>query len=203
MSGIASNLLADSNSAGLRPLSLEGKINRAAPQVHRWTFTGTVGAGTDQAPFYNLLTDVAEAGYTLGAPAFASSALYSAATATRYLADNPAPLRTMHFTGATGTGSATLLERTVVKFLRNTPDGAQQVEQVELSTFVDDRRYQVGILSVPINGEVMDGYTFARVNSPQGTPTANGYNLSFAWGATNDKRAEVPATRPAVVGRAG
>jgi hypothetical protein len=195
---IASSLLSDSANAGLKPLSLE-KINRAAPQTHRWTFTGAVGAATDQAPFYNLLTDVAEAGATLGTPAFASSASYSAATATRYIADCPAPLRTMHFTGAAGTGAATVLERTVVKFIRITPDGSEQREQIELSTFVSDQRFQTGVLSVPINGEVLDGYTYIRVLSPQGTPTANGYNLSFAWGATIDKRADVPAARPAVV----
>lgn len=199
---LAASMQADAANAGIKPLSLDGgKINRAAPQVHRWSVTGTVGAATlnDQAAYYNLLSDQLEGTNVAATPTFSSSARYSASTATRYIADNAAPLRLMHFTGAAGTGAATLLENTRVKFVRETPDGAQQFEQIELSTFVSPQRYQTGVLSVPINGEVLDGYTYVRVISPEATPTANGYSLSFAFGATNDKRAEVPAARAAVV----
>ncbi len=197
---IAASLLSDSANNGIRPLSLE-KVNRAAPQIHKWRFTSvTLASGTDQVPYYNLMADTAEGSNTLGAPTFTSSSVFSAATATRYIADNPAPLRLMHFTSATGAGAAVLLESSVLQFLRNTPDGASVRETVEMSTFVSPNRYQTGVLSIPINGEVMDGYTFVRVNSPQSAGTAAGYVLSFSWGATNDKRADVPATRAVTVG---
>lgn len=199
---IAASMMDNAANAGIKPLSLDGgKINRAAPQVHRWSVTGTVGAATlnDQAAFYNLLSDSLEGTNVAATPTFSSSSRYSAASATRYIADNAAPLKMMHFTGAVGTGAATLLESTVVKFVRETPDGSSQSEQIELATFVSPNRYQTGVLSVPINGEVLDGYTYPRVISPEGTPTANGYKLSFAFGATNDKRADVPAARAATV----
>lgn len=201
---IASSMMQNAADAGIKPLSLEGpggKINRAAPQVHRWTVSGTIGAASlnDQAAFYNLLADQLEGTNVAATPVFASTSRYSATTATRYIADNAAPLRMMHFTGAVGAGAATLLESTKVRFIRETPDGAQQFEQVELSTFVSPQRYQTGVLSVPINGEVLDGYTYVRVISPEALVTANGYTLSFAFGPTIDKRGDVPAARPAVV----
>jgi len=145
-----------------------------------------------------------ESGNTLGTPAFASSAFYTAAQATRYIADNSAPLTMAHFTRAAGSSSATLLAGTVLKFLRFVPDGDQQQEQIEASTYVSADRFDPTVLSIPIDGEVFDGYTFLRVNSPQATPVAAGYNLTFRFGPTLDRRAEVPGASGTVVkGTAG
>lgn len=184
----------DAASAGLRPLSLDN-IRRTAPQSHKWTFTGTAGAGSyDQAPFYNLLTDTAESSATLGAPSPAAGG-WSAATVARYIADNAAPLRNIHFSGAS---VDSLLENSTLRFIRKTPDVSEQVETIFLSTFVHDGRYQPKVLSVPINGEVLDGYTFVRVLSP-GAASPNSYTATFSFGSTNDKRAEVPPARAAVI----
>ncbi len=196
---IAASMLSGNANAGIKPLSLDGKINRAAPQVHQWTVAGTIGVLKDQTPFYNLLTDDLEGTNVAGVPTFASSTKYTAASATRYIADNLAPLRMMHFTGVAGTNSATVLETMKLLFKRFTPDGAAQTEQVLLSTFVTPNRFQTGVLSVPINGEVLDGYTYPIVVNDEGSAVAVAYTVSFAFGATNDPRADVPAARPAVV----
>lgn len=193
---IARSMMQPAVNSGVQPLSLDNKLGqRARAQTHKWTFTGTVGTGTDQAPFYNILTDVAESGNTLGSPAPAQSG-WSAAAVARFIADNPAPLVNMHFTGAT---TSTLLEGGVLTFVRKTPAGAQNVHDEQMSTFTSSMRYQPTILSIPIEGEVFDGYTYVRVKTAQATPTANGYNLTFTFGGTNDKRAEVPEAQAMVV----
>lgn len=189
---IAGSMLADADRAGLKSLSLDG-IRRAAPQAHRWTVAGTAAATTDQVAFYNLKADTTESGATAGTATPPSG--WSTAEIARYIADNPAPLRTMHFSGASADD---LLERTIIRFLRSTPDAAQQQETVFLSTYVHDGRFQPKVLSVPINGEVLDGYTYPRVLSP-GASGAQSYTLTFAFGATNDKRADVPPAGGAVV----
>jgi len=194
---IAANMLAPASSAGIRALSLDN-IKRAAPQSHKWAAAGAVGAGTDQFPFYNLITDTAESGATLGTPTVSAGG-WSVAQVTRYIADNPAPLRNMHFTGAAGGSASTLLENGTLRFLRSSPDVSVQQETIPLSTFVSADRYQTSVLSVPINGEVLDGYTFARVLTPQHGVTANSYVLTFNFGATEDRRASVPPASAAVI----
>jgi hypothetical protein len=196
---IASSMLASGGASGIKPLSLEGKINRLSPQVHQWTVEGEVGSGKDQTAFYNILVDEADGTNDEITPTFDSSDKYTSAAATRYIADVLLPLRMMHFTGASGTLSASVLETARLKFKRFMPDGAEQIEQVLLSTFVGPDRFQPTVLSVPINGEVLDGYTYPIVEAKQGDPTASGYSLAFAFGASNDPRADVPATRAAIV----
>lgn len=190
---IADSMMADAHNVGVKPLSLDG-IRRAAPAAHKWASGGTNGATTDQHAFYNLLTDTAESGATLGTPV-PSATGWTAATVARYIADNPSPLRNVHFSGAS---VSTLLEQSTLRFVRKTPDVSEQVETIFLSTFVHDMRYQTGVLSIPINGEVLDGYTFPRFLSP-GAATAPTFTVTFSFGATNDKRADVPGARAAVV----
>lgn len=195
---IADNInLRDAGNVGVRPVSLDN-IRRAAPQEHLWTVTGSAGAGgIDQMPFYNLLTDTAESGATLGAPTPPSG--WSTATMARYIADNPAGLRMIHLTNAS---VDRLFDNATLRFVRSTPDASAQTETVRCSTFVDNRRFDQRILSVPINGEVFDGYTFVRVLTA-GAASANSYTATFVWGASNDKRADAPATRAAVVAGPG
>lgn len=196
MSGFSAALKGSTTQSGLKPMGLDAtKFNRAAPQSVRWTFTGTVGSGTDQAPFYNVLADVAESGNTLGTPAPSDSA-WSAANATAYLRDNPAPLENVHLLAATATD---LFDRSVIKLVRRTPDGNEQTAKLDLGKFISDQRYQTNVLSVPVEGEPLDGWTYVRVNSPQRTVTANGYNAIFNFAESVDKRADLPAARGSVV----
>lgn len=197
MSDIAASVLADASQAGVRPLSLDN-LKRAAPQAHKWAVTGTVGASTrtDQTTFYNLLADTAKsATHDLVTPTAGVSG-WTAATIARYIADNPSPLVNMHFTDAS---LDSLLRGGSLEFVRNTPDGAAQSELVFMSRYAHDMQYQPKVLSVPINSEILDGYTFCRVLTAEATPTANSYNVTFTFGSTNDKRADVPLARPGVV----
>lgn len=193
---------APSSIGGVQRLSFDsqGRFERArvAPAKHKWNVTGTVGAATrtDQTPFYNLLTDVAKgATFDLVAPTAAVSG-WSAATIARYIADNASPLINMHFTGAS---SDTLLGDGTVEFIRKTPDGNDVTQPEFLSTFRHDMQYQPKVLSVPINSEVLDGYTYPRVLTAEATPTANSYALTFTFGPTLDKRADVPLAEAGVV----
>jgi hypothetical protein len=148
--------------------------------------------------FYNLLSDVAEAtNHILVAPTAPSG--WSPATMARYIADNPAGLRMIHLTQAS---VDRLFDDATLRFVRATPDVSTQTETVRCSTFVDNRRFDQRILSVPINGEVFDGYTYVRVIS-RGAATPNSYTATFVWGPSNDKRADAPATRAAVVAGPG
>lgn len=192
---IADNInLRDAAGVGVRPVSLDN-IRRAAPQEHLWTVTGTATAvQRDQMPFYNLITDVAEsASDILGAPTPPTG--WSTATMARYIADNAAALRMVHLTNAS---VDRLFDNGTFRFIRSTPDISVQQETVRLTTFVDNRRFDQRILSVPINGEVFDGYTFLRVLTA-GAASANSYTATFVWGSANDKRADAPAARAAVV----
>jgi len=196
---IADNInMRDAAGVGVRPVSLD-QIRRSAPQEHLWTVTGTANAvQRDQMPFYNLLTDVAESGSDiLGAPTPPSG--WSTATMARYIADNPAGLRMIHLTNAS---VDRLFDNAALRFVRATPDASDQKETVRCSTFVDNRRFDQRILSIPINGEVFDGYTFVRLITA-GAAVANSYTVTFVWGASNDKRADAPATRAAVVAGPG
>ncbi len=192
---IADNVnIRDASGVGVRAVHLD-QIRRAAPQEHLWTVTGTATAvQVDQMPFYNLLTDVAEsASSILGAPTPPSG--WSTATMARYIADNPAGLRMVHLTNAS---VDRLFDNGTFRFIRNTPDISQQTETVRLTTFVDNRRFDQRVLSIPINGEVFDGYTYLRILTA-GAAAANSYTATFVWGSANDKRADAPATRAAVV----
>lgn len=184
----------DAGDVGLRPLALDGG-KRAAPQSHKFTVTGAVGTGVDQMPFYNLRTDSAESGATLGTPS-PSAPGWSLAEVNRYIGDSPASLRNIHFSGAS---SNSLLENSTIRFVRNTPDVAEQTETIFLSTFVHDQRFQPTVLSVPVAGEILDGYTYVRILSPQSTPAAASYTVTFSFGASPDRRSEIPVARGAVV----
>lgn len=197
MSDVAASVMRDAAGAGVRPLSLDS-LKRAAPAAHQWSVTGTVGAATrtDQTTFYNLLADTAKsATHDLVTPTQQVSG-WTAATVARYIADNPSPLINLHFTDATLDG---LLRAGKIEFVRNTPDGAAQSELVFMSRYAHDMQQQPKVLSIPINSEIVDGYTFFRVLTAEATPTANGYNLTSTFGATNDKRAEIPLGVPGVV----
>jgi hypothetical protein len=196
---IADNInLRDAVGVGVRPVSLD-QIRRAAPQEHLWTFTGTANASqTDQAPYYNLLADVAESNsHILGTPTPPTG--WSTATMARYIADNPAGLRMIHLTNAS---VDRLFDDATLRFVRSTPDASAQTETVRCSTFVDNRRFDQRILSIPINGEVFDGYTYVRILT-RGAASPNSYTATFVWGASNDKRADAPPTRAAVVAGPG
>ena len=182
--------------SALRPLGLDAsKFNRAAPQSVKWTFLGAVASGTDQAPYYNVLTDVTESGATLGAPA-PSDAAWSAANATAYLRDNPAPLENVHLLAASVTD---LFDRSTIKLIRRTPNGDEQTAKLDLGKFISDQRFQTTVLSVPIEGEPLDGWTYVRILSPQKLVTANGYQAIFNFAESVDKRAELPQARGSVV----
>jgi len=195
MASISESLaMRDAGDVGLRPMSLDGG-RRAAPQSHKFTVTGTAGSGIDQMPFYNLRTDVAESGSTLGSPT-PSAPGWTLAQVNRFIGDCPASLRNIHFSGAS---SNSLLENSTIRFVRSSPDVAEQTETIFLSTFVHDGRFQPTVLSVPVAGEVLDGYTYVRILSPQSTPTAASYTVTFSFGAAPDKRADIPVARGAVV----
>jgi hypothetical protein len=117
----------------------------------------------------------------------------------RYIADNPAGLRMIHLTQAS---VDRLFDDATLRFVRSTPDVSTQTETVRCSTFVDNRRFDQRILSVPINGEVFDGYTYVRCIT-KGASSPNSYTATFVWGPSNDKRADAPATRAAVVAGPG
>lgn len=196
---IASNInMRSAQGVGVRPASLDN-IRRAAPQEHLWTIVGTANAAqVDQIPFYNLLADVAESATSiLGAGTPPSG--WSTAAIARYIADNPAGLRMVHLTNAS---VDRLFDNATFRFVRNTPDISSQTETVRLSTYVDNRRFDQRILSVPINGEVFDGYTFLRILTA-GAAAANSYTATFVWGSANDKRADAPQTSAAVVAGPG
>lgn len=198
---VASSILRDASAAGgLAPLALDSKMNaaRMAPQKHKWSVTGTVGASTrtDQTTFYNLLSDTAKgATYDLVTPTAAVSG-WAASTIATYIAHNPAPLINMHFTGAS---TDALLGDGSLEFIRKTPDGNEVSQPEFLSAFRHDMQYQPKVLSIPIQSEVVDGYTFVRVLTAEATPTANSFTVTFTFGATLDKRADVPQSRAAVV----
>jgi hypothetical protein len=183
---------------GVRSASLDN-IRRAAPQEHLWTVTGTANASqVDQMPFYNLLTDVAESATSiLGSPT--PPAGWTAATMARYIADNPAALRLIHLTQAS---VDRLFDNGTLRFVRKTPDIAEQTETVRMSTFVDNRRFDTRILSIPINGEVFDGYTYVRLLTA-GAASPNSYTATFVWGSASDRRADAPAATAAVVAGPG
>jgi hypothetical protein len=184
----------DAGDVGLRPLALDsGK--RAAPQSHKFTVVGEDGAGIDQAAFYNLRSDVAESGATLVAPT-PSAPGWTLAQVNRYIGDCPASLRNIHFSGAS---TNSLLENSTVRFVRCTPDVAEQTETIFLSTFVHDQRFQPTVLSVPVAGEILDGYTYVRILSPQAMESPNGYTVTFSFGAAPDRRGDIPVARGAVV----
>ena len=192
---LAENIaIQDAHGVGIRPVNLDAG-RRAAPQSHRWSVTGTAGSTRDQADFYNLLTATAESAATLCPTLSPASSSFSAAQIARYIADNPAPLRMLHLTGAS---SDNLFDSGELRFKRVTPDLSDQSETVLLDGFVHDQRQDRKVLSIPINGEVLDGYTWPRLLTA-GTVAAATYKATFAFGATNDKRADVPATRAAVV----
>jgi len=195
--GYQQGMMRPTTQNALKPLGLDGtQFNRAAPQSVKWSFTGAVGTATDQAPFYNVLGDVVESGATLGTPAPSDSA-WSAANATAYLRDNPAPLENIHLLAAT---VSDLFDRSVIKLIRRTPDGNEQTAKLDLGKFVSDQRYQTNVLSVPIEGEPLDGWTYVRILSPQKTVTANGYSAIFNFAESIDRRADLPAARGSVVG---
>lgn len=192
---LAENIaMQDAAGVGIRPVHLDSG-RRAAPQTHRWSITGTAGSTRDQADFYNLITATAEAAATLCPTITPAASAFNSAAMARYIADNPAPLRMLHLTGAS---SDNLFDSGELKFRRQTPDLSEQSETVLLDGFVHDQRQDKKVLSIPINGEVLDGYTSVRLLTA-GTVAAATYKASFAFGATNDKRGDVPATRAAVV----
>jgi hypothetical protein len=194
---IAESVMADASQTGVRPLSLD-QVQRGKPQAHKWAVAGTVGASTrtDQAVFYALLADTAkDSTHDLVTPTAGVSG-WSASTIARYIADNPSPLINIHFTGAS---TDSLLAEGALEFVRKTPDGAVQSELIFLSRFRHEMTQIQKILSVPVNSEILDGYTWLRVLTAEATPTANSYNATFSFGATLDKRAEVPQARAGVV----
>lgn len=178
-----------------------GKFERArsSPQKHKWNITGTVGAATrtDQTAFYNLLTDVVKSSTHDLVAAVAAVSGWTPATIARYIADNPSPLINIHFTGAS---TDALLGDGNIEFVRKTPDGNEVLQPEFLSTFRHDMQQQPKVLSVPVNSEVLDGYTYPRVLTAEATPTANSFSATFTFGATLDRRADVPLAEAGVVG---
>lgn len=208
MSAIAS-ILRDAQAPGLggavQSFDSGGKLAaaRAAPQKHKWSVTGTVGASTrtDQVAFYNLIADVAKgATFDLVTPAV-SVAGWSAATIARYIGDCPAPLITIHLTGANTGGAANnnLFGDGTIEFLRRMPDGNDVFQPEPLSLFRHDMTQLPTVMSVPVNSEVLDGYTYPRILTAEATPSANGYQATFVFASTYDKRADVPQARAAMV----
>jgi len=192
---IASNMLAQSKQPAL---SLNNGLRKSPAQIHKWSVLGAASAAGDQAPFYNLLTDVAQGSYNLVAPTPSQSA-WSTATMARYIADTVCGLRMIHFTGAS---TNTLLANGTMNFVRRMPNGDTQTQNIDLSTFVTPNRFDPTILSVPINGEVLDGYTYVRLFT-DGAVGRNSYTASFVWGDAYDKRADAPTATPAVVAAPG
>jgi len=187
---------------GVQRLSFDSKgrfeAARTAPQKHKWSIAGTVGAATrtDQVPFYNLLTDIAKgATFDLVTPT-AAVAGWTNVTIARYIADNPAPLINMHYTGAS---TDSLLGDGSIDFVRKTPDGNEVVQPEFLSTFRHDMQQQPRVLSIPVNSEVLDGYTYCRSLTAEATPTANSYQLTFTFAPTIDRRGDIPMGEPGVV----
>ena len=188
--------IAVQDAAGIGPRAVHLDAGRrAAPQTQRWSVTGTAGSTNDQSDFYNLLTAVVESSATLSPTLTPASSSYTAAQLARYIADNPAALRMIHLTSASVDN---LFDGAQLRFKRITPDLADQSETVLLDTFVHDQRQDKKVLSIPINGEVLDGYTWPRLLTP-GQVAAATFKISFAFGAANDKRADVPGTRAAAV----
>lgn len=197
MTDIAANMMRQAGGApNDRALHLDADLTSVGSVAHRFAVTGTATAiQYDQTPYYALLADVAEgASYIVGA-AVPSETEWSAAAVWRYQADVPAPLVNVHFTDFNNTAN---LSAGRLKMLRKTPEGSQQVKNIQLTRYRTESQYQLGIMDVPMNGEPLDGYSFLRTLFP-GNASANTFNVTFTLGETIDRRASVPAASPRAI----
>lgn len=157
---------------------------------HLWSVQGQLGSGYDQIPFYNLLTDTQKnSSHIVGSPT-PSEAGWTAATVARYIADRPAALQLAHFTDA---NNNSILGAGRLEVVRNTPDGQNAERPTKFAQYRTSQQYNKDVLSVPLDGVALDGYTYIRVITPQDAATAVTYSVTFAMTESMDKRAIVPA----------
>lgn len=196
MADIATAMLRQAGGSNERSMALDADLATVGSVAHRFSVTGTASAVQfDQTPYYALLADTAEgAAYLVGA-AVPSETQWSAAAVWRYMADNPAPLVNIHITDFNNTAN---LSAGRLKMLRLTPEGSQQVKNIQLTRYRTEGQYQLAVMDIPFNGEPLDGYTFIRSLFP-GNATANTFNITFTLGETIDKRASVPAASPRAI----
>lgn len=197
MTDLAANMLRQTGGAmPTGALNLDADMASVGSVVHRFGVTGTATAVQfDQTPYYSLLGDTAlGASYILGA-AVPSETEWSAAAVWRYQADVPAPLVNVHITDFNNT---TGLSGGKMNVVRKTPEGSAQTKNIQFTRYRTADQFQLSVLDLPVNGEPLDGYTFARTIFP-GNATPNFFNISFTFGETIDRRASVPAAAPRAI----
>ena len=158
----------------------------------------------DQAAFFNEVPDPLLA----PAPAFFAAVVtpavptFTAAQVTTFVALNPMSLRNMNLTGAIyggGPAGAELVAGGRLDIVRNTPFGASETEEIYFSTYLTTQDFQSTRIQIPIAGEVIDGYTYCRIVTPQDAAGQAAYSVAWLFGPRMDRRSEVPNVGAAVV----
>lgn len=162
----------------------------------KMTVTGNLSiVTTDQTPFFNQDADVAiSANHSLRTPVPAV-APFTAQTAATFIAFNMMPLRNINVVNAL---TAAVVSSMQLQFVRNTPMGQSQGDTIFASGYLTAQDFQTTRVQIPVDGEVLDGYSFLRLLNTSTNPAAT-YDVIFTFGGRIGRRIEVPTAGGAVL----
>jgi hypothetical protein len=192
------------------PHSLDRPLGSAGSRGNRTIKYSVLGdpapavGQSDQTPFFNQIPDPPLAPAPLFFVVVPTPAVptFNAQQVTAFVALNPMSLRNMNLTGAiygAGPAGAELVAGGRLDIVRATPFGSTETEEIYFSTYLTTQDFQSTRIQIPIAGEIIDGYTYCRIVTPQDVAGQAGYSIAWLFGPRMDRRAEVPNVGAAVV----